>query len=97
MKRLYYRFKLLQTVIEMDKLGRRVGKINRMVYPIGDIGRIKKYTQYYDEYVELTERIYEIMIDQANYLLKLKLYDHYREHLAIMEKFEPLIWNVKAA
>lgn len=96
MKKLYYRFKLLKLIKEHDKLGHRINRINHMVYPIGDISRIKHYTQYYDEYVRVTERLYEIFVEEANIMLYLGEYDCYKEQCSYIKMFEPLIWDVKA-
>ncbi len=96
MKKLYYKFKLLRLVKEHTRLGNRVDQINCMVYPVGDISRIKHQTQYYDEYVRVVERLYEIVIEEANIMLHLGEYDCYKEQCAYIKQFEPLIWDVKA-
>ena len=96
MKKLYYKFKLLRLIKEHDVLGRRLNRINYMVYPIGDISRIKHHTQYYDEYVRVCERLYEIFIEEANIMLHLGEYERYKEQCNNIKLFEPLIWDVKA-
>ena len=96
MRKLYYRFKLFKLSLEHDKLGRKIDQINNMVYPIGDIYRIKHQTEYYDEYVRVTERLYSVIVEEANLMLYLGEYEGYKDQCSYIKQFEPLIWDVKA-